>query len=188
MPNMNWLVAVLGVAFFFSMAYVSVTFFRVDDVGAKKGKKIISVVAGSASVYVSWQLITIRQPILLASITSVFLFAYAFLMFFSAKYTTSSRPLNFAMSKISPAQLVTHGPYRFVRHPFYSAYCAAWLASFIQLQNWQVATIFLVMVGLYTYIAFEEERAYMGSIFSERYMTYRANTGMLIPSITKLMR
>ncbi len=175
------LVTALAIFFFISMSYVSVTLFRVEDRGAKRGKQLISVLAGGSALYVSWQLISSAPGSWLISLASAVLFAYAIWIFFAAKAATIAKPLDFAMSVKAPTQFVTHGPYRYIRHPFYSAYCAAWIASLIQLQSWYAAAICAVLISIYIRTALREESAFKKSTFAKEYEIYVERTGMLIP-------
>jgi protein-S-isoprenylcysteine O-methyltransferase Ste14 len=77
--------------------------------------------------------------------------------------------------------LVTHGPYRWVRHPFYD--CAALLIVAISLvvSNWfLLLTGGLVVVLLVVRTRTEEER--LLARFGDAYRRYRARTGRFLPN------
>jgi protein-S-isoprenylcysteine O-methyltransferase Ste14 len=85
------------------------------------------------------------------------------------------------MTEKERPQLVTSGPYRFVRHPIYSGLLLAMLGSAL------AATLLwlLVLVGLGSYFIYSarvEERL-MTSSFPEAYPAYRARSKMLIPFV-----
>jgi protein-S-isoprenylcysteine O-methyltransferase Ste14 len=78
--------------------------------------------------------------------------------------------------------LVTHGPYRWVRHPFYD--CAALLIVAISLvvSNWfLLLTGGLVVVLLVVRTRTEEER--LLARFGDAYRSYRERTGRFLPNI-----
>jgi protein-S-isoprenylcysteine O-methyltransferase Ste14 len=78
-------------------------------------------------------------------------------------------------------ELVTSGPYRFVRHPIYTGILVAMLGSALATSlYWLVA---LVIVGTYfVHSARVEERLMTGS-FPAAYPSYQARTKMLIPFV-----
>lgn len=85
------------------------------------------------------------------------------------------------MSEKDDPQLVTTGPYRWIRNPIYSGLILAMTgtALAVSLQWLLVVTV----VGAYfVYSAFAEQR-YMAEQFSDTYPAYRRATKMLIPFV-----
>jgi protein-S-isoprenylcysteine O-methyltransferase Ste14 len=82
--------------------------------------------------------------------------------------------------KVEP-ELVTSGPYRFVRHPIYSGILLAGLGTAVALSwSWLIA---FALAGVYfVYSATVEER-YLAQEFPEAYPAYRRSTKMLVPFI-----
>ena len=83
------------------------------------------------------------------------------------------------MTEKAEPELVTSGPYRFVRHPIYSGLLLGFLGTALATNlYWLIA---LVVVGAYfLYSATVEERLLTNS-FPETYPRYRDRTKMLIP-------
>jgi protein-S-isoprenylcysteine O-methyltransferase Ste14 len=78
--------------------------------------------------------------------------------------------------------LVTTGPYRWVRHPFYSAAALLTLASTIVAANW----FFLVTGGLIFLLLVRrtrKEEANLLARFGNDYQNYRQRTGRFIPRL-----
>ena len=78
--------------------------------------------------------------------------------------------------------LVTHGPYRWVRHPFYD--CAALLvvATSLAASNWfLMMTGGLVLVLLVVRTRTEEEK--LLARFGDAYRSYRERTGRFLPNL-----
>ncbi len=78
--------------------------------------------------------------------------------------------------------LVTRGPYRWVRHPFYLANALAIVANFLLTANWFLALtggIILGLLGLRTRI--EEEK--LIERFGEDYREYMKRTGRFLPRL-----
>lgn len=77
-------------------------------------------------------------------------------------------------------QLVTHGPYRHVRHPLYTALFLGYLGTLLALQSWTLTVWFPVFIFSYVLFAKEEENI-MERGFGEAYRAYRERTGMFLP-------
>jgi protein-S-isoprenylcysteine O-methyltransferase Ste14 len=85
------------------------------------------------------------------------------------------------MSVKENPELVTSGPYAYVRHPIYTGVLLGMLGSaFVTGPAW---TIVLLIGGAYfTYSAFQEEKLMLKE-FPNVYPAYKARTKMLIPFI-----
>lgn len=82
-----------------------------------------------------------------------------------------------------PDKLITHGPYRLVRHPFYLSYIIGALAPAVAMPNPLVIVITVLMIALVVTAAFREERIWLASGKAEAYAEYRRRTGMFIPFV-----
>jgi protein-S-isoprenylcysteine O-methyltransferase Ste14 len=85
------------------------------------------------------------------------------------------------MTQKAEPELVTSGPYRFVRHPIYSGILLAFAGTALA-TNGYWAIIFAVCLVYFIYSARVEE-GIMTSAFPETYAGYRARTRMLIPFV-----
>jgi protein-S-isoprenylcysteine O-methyltransferase Ste14 len=85
------------------------------------------------------------------------------------------------MTERTEPELVTSGPYRFVRHPIYSGLLLALLGTALATNlYWLIA---LAVLGAYfIYSATVEERL-MTTSFPSDYASYKAHTKMLIPFV-----
>lgn len=78
-------------------------------------------------------------------------------------------------------ELVTSGPYAYVRHPIYSGSLLAFVGSSLVLGLvW--AIVFLAVTIYFIYSALREEKI-MTAEFPEQYPAYKARTKMLIPFV-----
>ena len=79
-------------------------------------------------------------------------------------------------------ELVTSGPYRFVRHPIYTGLLGAFLGSAIALGEWRglVATA-LVLLSFLRKIRLEER--WMHERFGDAWARYRARVPALVPGL-----
>lgn len=83
-------------------------------------------------------------------------------------------------------ELVTHGVYRFVRHPMYAA---IWLWSFAQgmlLANWLAGCLGVPAFATMYCLRVSREERLMCESFGEAYREYSRQTGRLIPRITSI--
>ena len=85
------------------------------------------------------------------------------------------------MSRRVDPDLVTSGPYRFVRHPIYSGILLAMLGSALAVSLlWIVA---LALCGGYFLFSALREEVFMTERFPDQYPAYRRRTKMLIPFV-----
>jgi protein-S-isoprenylcysteine O-methyltransferase Ste14 len=85
------------------------------------------------------------------------------------------------MTEKDEPELVTAGPYRFVRHPIYSGLLLAMVGS--ALATNLVWLIFLVVLGSYFVYSAQVEECNMTRTFPRAYPGYKAQTKMLIPFV-----
>jgi protein-S-isoprenylcysteine O-methyltransferase Ste14 len=78
-------------------------------------------------------------------------------------------------------RLVTHGPYRWVRHPLYTAGLALFACLSLIAANWLLFGLTAVAVaGIAGAVVPREERALLAA-FGPEYESYRARTGRFLP-------
>ncbi len=80
--------------------------------------------------------------------------------------------------------LVTHGPYRWVRHPFYGAAFLWLLALTLVTASWFIALVGVVVLGLLVYRTRAEESKLIER-FGDEYRAYRGRTGAFFPRLTR---
>ena len=89
--------------------------------------------------------------------------------------------LSFAYSKDLPQRLIQVGPYRYVRHPFYTAYTFGFFAAPVALGSPWLALTGLFMFFVYRQSAVMEEQKFAASELKEDYQNYIARTGRFFP-------
>jgi protein-S-isoprenylcysteine O-methyltransferase Ste14 len=100
-----------------------------------------------------------------------------------ALYSHDRTPLPFAFSAVTPPKLVTAGPYRFVRHPVYSAYLLGWAGGVFAAANPWLLLVVVWFAGLYTWAARREERVLLAGPLADAYRQYRRSAGTFLPTI-----
>jgi protein-S-isoprenylcysteine O-methyltransferase Ste14 len=78
-------------------------------------------------------------------------------------------------------ELVTSGPYRFIRHPIYSGILTGVLGT--ALATNLIGLIIVVVLGAYFYYSASVEEKNLTAAFPTAYPAYRASTKMLIPFV-----
>jgi protein-S-isoprenylcysteine O-methyltransferase Ste14 len=85
------------------------------------------------------------------------------------------------MSHKKDPELITSGPYHYVRHPIYAGIIFAFIGTAIAVGPvWIV--LFVISGGYFVYSAFKEEK-YLKKQFGESYEEYKRNSKMVIPFI-----
>jgi protein-S-isoprenylcysteine O-methyltransferase Ste14 len=79
--------------------------------------------------------------------------------------------------------LVTHGVYRHVRHPMYSAFWLWALAQALLLPNWIAGPAGLVGFGTLFFLRIGREERLMEETFGDDYRRYVARTGRIVPRL-----
>ena len=95
--------------------------------------------------------------------------------------TTRATPPTLAFTGDEPRLVLNAGPYRWVRHPFYSAYLLFWTGTAVAqpgLSGWAAV---LVLGAVYVAAARHEEGKFARSALASRYAAYAARTGMFLP-------
>jgi protein-S-isoprenylcysteine O-methyltransferase Ste14 len=85
------------------------------------------------------------------------------------------------MSQKAEPELVTSGPYRFVRHPIYSGLLAGLLGTVLATNL--IGLIVAAVLGAYFYYSAFVEEKNLTATFPTAYPAYRASTRMLIPFV-----
>ncbi|MGG6264255.1 isoprenylcysteine carboxylmethyltransferase family protein [Leptolyngbya sp. AN03gr2] len=81
-------------------------------------------------------------------------------------------------------QLITHGLYRWVRHPMYSAFFLFELGICLLTASWFIGLIGTLLILLIVVLRVPKEEAMMIETFGDQYREYMKHTGRLIPRFT----
>ena len=84
--------------------------------------------------------------------------------------------------EISPQQeLVTRGPYAYVRHPLYAAFLIMLASTGLLAANWFIGAVGVLLIASITVVRIPAEEALLEERFGERYREYRRRTPALLP-------
>jgi protein-S-isoprenylcysteine O-methyltransferase Ste14 len=79
--------------------------------------------------------------------------------------------------------LVTHGLYKHVRHPMYTAFWMWALAQLLLLPNWIAGAAGLVGFGILYFCRIGPEEQLMLDVFGDDYRAYMERTKKIIPRV-----
>ncbi len=182
-----WKVSICSVAVvcFISFAWAVKKHFLLTD--SDKMPSQMRVLSALAFVFMVLQLITIVDTSdagVWATSFGLILYSTSLVVFWWAVATTKDR-LTLAFSTDGPQYLITIGPYRYIRHPFYTSYILFWLAGAIVTSEWLLVPPVVIMTFLYFRAARMEEGKFACSDLNMHYKGYRERTGMFVPRIFK---
>lgn len=89
-----------------------------------------------------------------------------------------------AMGLHEDHQLVTNGPYRFVRHPTYVAFPLTMIALFLLSANWLLGLVGFALTLTIGLCRAPSEESQLLERFGDRYRAYEARTGRFFPRLT----
>jgi protein-S-isoprenylcysteine O-methyltransferase Ste14 len=163
--------------------WAALRFFRIPSSGTPKGMRAIQVFG---LIFMGLHLYMLASSSVTTSpgaLIGAGLYGSALLIFLSAIAVNRRRPLGIAFQDSGPSHLVDTGPYRWIRHPFYTSYTLAWVAGPLATgAHWLWLTVG-VMFGFYWAAATREERQFAQSSLTVEHDQYRQGTGMFIPKV-----
>jgi protein-S-isoprenylcysteine O-methyltransferase Ste14 len=149
--------------------------------GDNQGMKVIRASSAiSAAFNVGAIVLTPAIPAARA-LSAVLVYLFALALFFWAVRVNRQSSLSAAFSPDSPRHLVTRGPYRWVRHPFYCAYLMTWTAGFVATGRWWLLPSIALMFIVYLKAAQVEEQKFARSPLAAEYRKYKDSTGQFLP-------
>jgi protein-S-isoprenylcysteine O-methyltransferase Ste14 len=84
-----------------------------------------------------------------------------------------------------PPAICEVGPYQYTRHPFYLSYMVAFLSVAVAFPSFVVAGVSLINIGLFVYMALDDERVLLASPLGADYRAYRERVGMFVPRFSR---
>ena len=118
------------------------------------------------------------------AIAGVMMYTVAVALFLAAIEAANRTRLQRAFVDLPlPDRLVTDGPYRWVRHPFYVGYIIGALAPMVAIDHGVVFAASSLMVLMTVTAAIREERVWLSSPRADAYRDYCTRTGMFFPKL-----
>ena len=148
------------------------------------GTMVISVVVTATAILFTVLLwLGVQQP--LAHLAGLAIEAAGLALFWAAIRASRQARLKMAFDLGNPHGLVTGGPYRYLRHPFYTSYLIFWVGWAVATWSaWSVPPIAVIAV-IYVMAALGEERKFDRTPMAAEYAAYRARTGFFWPRFSR---
>jgi protein-S-isoprenylcysteine O-methyltransferase Ste14 len=120
--------------------------------------------------------------------TAIFSIAIILELGFGALYWWAARiarrkRFTIAYSLDAPESIVREGPYRFIRHPCYTAYLGSYFTAALSVVGPWSLIMSIVVLGIYWRAARLEEQKFRVSTLASQYTDYEKKTGMFFPKI-----
>ncbi|NHJ49648.1 MAG: isoprenylcysteine carboxylmethyltransferase family protein [Asgard group archaeon] len=85
-------------------------------------------------------------------------------------------------------KLISTGPYKFVRHPMYSAFVLLHIAVFLITENWFFGIVWIGGLTIVLILRIKREEDMLIEAFGDNYKFYKEKTGILFPNLIKIFR
>lgn len=142
----------------------------------------LSALSGANMAVFAWRLWRKPQEPLLLAVALVMLGVAALLFIWTLRTTWSAR-LKLIFDRDDPQSILSHGPYRWIRHPFYASYIVFYCGCAVATLH-PVNIAFAVLVtAILAFAAREEERGFAQSDAAEGYAAYRRTAGLFWPRL-----
>ena len=177
-------ISILYTAIVISFIWARYRFFKVDAAVPKKGVAFNDL-AVTIQILTTYYLMTFdpsqsRELMYLACV----LYMVGLSLFWWGIRT--AKGLDFASSN-NVGSIVTTGPFKYVRHPFYVSYMLIWSGSTLLFNSLFLWITLLYLIAFYTLSARKEEAVIRSSVYSKEYEIYMKKVGMFLPRIKKWM-
>jgi protein-S-isoprenylcysteine O-methyltransferase Ste14 len=78
-------------------------------------------------------------------------------------------------------ELVTHGPYKHIRHPIYAAFLLMLTSTGLLSSNWFIGVVGVLLIASITIVRIPAEERLLDQRFGDQYRAYRQVTPALVP-------
>ena len=96
---------------------------------------------------------------------------------------TLGRHFTGVVKQVDEHQLVSHGPYRLIRHPSYLGSLITFVGCAVLLEAWLGLVICLVAMMVAYFFRIAAEERLLVSIFGDQYTEYQTRTWRLLPFV-----
>lgn len=181
-PILSVLIAIFFIGNSLTHVVATRTVFDKPD-GVDVKLKLVSFYFLASSVALVLMIFFANQSSLLTNSLGLIASVISLWLFFSTSKVHKKIKLTPIYSTNKPNHLVTDGPYKKVRHPFYSSYLLNYAGAALASANIWAALIVISLAILYRQAALQEEKKFSQSDLDNEYLAYKQNTGLFIPKL-----
>ncbi|MEM8540060.1 MAG: isoprenylcysteine carboxylmethyltransferase family protein [Pseudomonadota bacterium] len=156
--------------------------FHFESGALEAGAKLISIMVITGAIVFTALTWALAQPPTIQFLGCL-LQGLSLVLFWVTIRETRNAQLLAAFTDKNPGSLVTSGPYRFVRHPFYSSYLLFWFGWAVATANIWSLVLFAIMCVIYWRAAEQEEDKFKNTSMAEEYASFKAGRKRFIPFI-----
>ncbi len=153
---------------------------KLRDNGAMLGQ--ISFLSGMVCVLIMGLFYGLLVP---AALCGCILALCSVVLYEWTRRTVVDRNFYVGLSGEMPGAVCEKGPYQYVRHPFYLSYMVAFLGVAVAFPSLIVSGVCVLNIGLFVYMAIDDERVLLASAIGADYRAYEGRVGMFAPRLKK---
>ena len=146
------------------------------------GTMLISAVV-LATTLIFLVLLWLEAQAWLAQVVGLVVELAALALFWAAIRASRAARLRLAFDLENPDSLVTSGPYKYLRHPFYTSYLIFWIGWAIAVWSVWALLPLAALTVIYVAAAKGEERKFANTPMAAAYAEYKRRTGFFWPRI-----
>lgn len=165
-----------------SLIWARFQFFRIKSESSKVSALLYDPVVVIQILWPFYLLYTGYHLSSVLLVIALFCYLLSACLFWWAIFTANG--LEFAFSS-SVGKIITTGPYKFVRHPFYLSYIITWSTNTLLFNSIPLWITLLYLITFYSISARREEKVIMESEHATEYSHYQKNVGMFLPRVHK---
>ncbi len=105
------------------------------------------------------------------------------LLFWYSAHTIRNVDFTVIFSPDTPNFIMKRGPYKYIRHPFYTAYILTFSGAALATLHPLVCALDVIIIGLYTHAALSEEKKFYHSSLGTEYEVYSRRAGLFWPKV-----
>lgn len=143
---------------------------------------VVSVLSTALNISIMILLAQSKSP-LWAYWAGTAIYLLSIVIFLWSAYAIRRQRLSIAFSEDKPEFLIQHGPFRYIRHPFYLSYSLCWIAGGVATLNPILPPFIALMIVIHGITAWREERKFEGTPLADDYAEYRRRAGMFWPKL-----
>ncbi len=170
----------LGLVCFACFTWATIRHFVWQENGSR-GAWVISLLSWVGLGVFVWQVFS--RPLSAVWPLACLLFVLSLWLWAWTVSRTRATPPTLAFTDDDPRFLLDGGPYRWIRHPFYSAYLLFWIGTALATQGLLGWPVVAVLGSIYWVAARQEEGKFARSALAARYRAYAAKTGAFLPRL-----